>query len=228
MSRFVFISKEAKVTLQEWLKVREKYIESAKNRNNGFVKAGIGNKKTTDDDRLFPFSNNVAQQIWNNAVENADLKSIDKGTGRSQLRIHQLRKYFRSQLAISCPVDIVEALMGHEGYLTSAYRRFSKAQMAEYYIKNEHLLYITMLKDIKKIESEFKEELNTNRKVIENIVLENADLKVKLNTHQQKTEQLEEMVKQQNQQIEFICSFLDGTANHFTDEMKQKLKGKKA
>jgi integrase/recombinase XerD len=54
---------------------------------------------------------------------------------------------------------------------------------------------------------------------------ENADLKLQLakleNTHQ-------EIVNQQNQKIEFILGMLDGTVNHFTDEMKQKLKGKKA
>jgi integrase len=57
--------------------------------------------------------------------------------GRLQYRIHGLRKFFRSQLALSCPVDIVEALMGHEGYLTDAYRRYSRKQMAEYYLKAE-------------------------------------------------------------------------------------------
>jgi integrase len=201
--RFVFISKEAKVTIQEWLKVRNEYIESAQNRNNGFVKCGIGTKKSTDDDRLFPFSDNVAQQIWTNAVANAKMTSMDKGTGRSQLRIHQLRKFFRSQLAIGCPVDIVEALMGHEGYLTGAYRRFSRSQMAEYYLKNEHLLYITMPKDIQKIESEFKEELNTNRKLIQDIVLENHELKQKL-------------TQQSNQLIQ-----LENTMNHIVDALKE-------
>ncbi len=180
--RLVFISKEAKVSIQEWLKVRDKYIESALNRNNGFVNRGIGTKKSTDDNRLFPFSSNVAQQIWTNAVANADMTSIDKCTGRLQLRIHQLRKFFRSQLAIGCPVDFVEALMGHAGYLTNAYRRFTRAQMAEFYLKNEHLLYITMPKDIHKIESEFKDELNKNRRLIEDIVLENSELRKKVSS----------------------------------------------
>ena len=31
--------------------------------------------------------------------------------------------------------------MGHEGYLTDAYRRYTNKQMGEYYLKYEHLLY---------------------------------------------------------------------------------------
>ncbi|GBE55150.1 MAG TPA: hypothetical protein ENH28_06225 [Euryarchaeota archaeon] len=48
-----------------------------------------------------------------------------------------LRKFFRSQLATAIPVDIVETLMGHEGYLTGD-RRYSEKELGEYYSKGEH------------------------------------------------------------------------------------------
>ena len=74
-------------------------------------------------------------------------------------------------------MDIVEALMGHSSYLSEAYRRYTIKQMAEFYQNTEHLLYVSMPQDIQRIESEFKEELNTNRKLIQDIVLENNQLK---------------------------------------------------
>jgi len=46
------------------------------------------------------------------------------------------------------PVDIVEALMGHEGYLTEVYRRYTERQMTEYYLKGEHLLTISQSQSI--------------------------------------------------------------------------------
>lgn len=91
-----------------------------------------------------------------------------------------LRKFFRSQLALAIPRDIVEALMGHSGYLDEAYRRFTKKQRAEYYKKGEHLLTIQIPKEIKEIESEFKHELDRNRKLIEDLVIENRELKERL------------------------------------------------
>lgn len=34
--------------------------------------------------------------------------------------------------------------MGHSGYLTDAYRRFTKAQIAEYYLKGEYLVSLSI------------------------------------------------------------------------------------
>jgi integrase len=178
--RVTFISREAREVLVEWLKVRDRYLEIAQHRNNGLVKYGRGRSKSPVDERLFPFSSQVASQIWENALRKAGLLSVDSGTGRKQLRIHQLRKFFRSQLALGCPVDIVEALMGHEGYLTNAYRRYTVKQIGEYYQKGEHLLYISMPKDIQKIESEFKEQLEESRKCIASLMAKNRDLEEKL------------------------------------------------
>jgi integrase len=149
--RSVFISKEATDVLREWLKVRSQYLDSAKNRNAGLVKAGITNEKKTDDDRLFPFSLENFREAWNGALIKAGLMHKDNSTGRSQIRIQGTRKFFRSQLALSCPVDIVEALMGHQGYLTEAYRRYTLKQMAEYYLKAEHHVTVIGSGDIREL-----------------------------------------------------------------------------
>jgi len=91
------------------------------------------------------------RDTWRTAIKNAGLKERDPSTGRFSLHIHQLRKFFRSQLALACPVDIVEMLMGHSGYLTDAYRRFTRKQMAEYYLKGEYLLSVHAIKEINRI-----------------------------------------------------------------------------
>ena len=180
VQRYTFISKEAKTILEEWLKVRDSYLVSAQNRNKGFIEKGKAKEKSLDDNRLFPFSYSVVEQLWKNALTKSENLSFDKSTGRKQLRIHQLRKFFRSQLALGCPVEIVEALLGHEGYLTDAYRRYTKKQMGEHYLKHEHLLNITMPQDIKEMQSEFKNELNNNRKLLEDLFIENKELKERL------------------------------------------------
>lgn len=155
--RQTYISKEAREVVKEWLKVRNKYIESSMNRNKGLVNAGIGTPKDSEDNRIFPFSSNVAEAMWITAIRNAGLLSVDKSTNRKTFRIHQLRKFFRSQLALSCPLDIVETLMGHEGYLTESYRRYTRVQIAEYYLKHESLLHINKTEDAVKIQTEVKD-----------------------------------------------------------------------
>jgi integrase len=189
-NRISFINKEAKEALVEWLKVRDSYLASSVNRNKGLVEAGIGNPKSESTDKLFPFTDNVSSQIWLNAITKAELLTRDGETNRIQLHIHQLRKFFRSQLALKCPVDIVEALMGHSGYLTEAYRRYSQKQMAEFYQNTEHLLYVSMPQDIQRIESEFKGQLDTNRKLVEEVVLENHELKREIQSMENKNSDL--------------------------------------
>ena len=156
-TRTVFISNEAKEALNEWLKVRDSYLKSALNRNKGLVEKGEAKGKTINDNRLFPFSDKNVRVMWENALKKAGLWNKDNTTGRSQVRIHALRKFFRSQLALSCPVDIVEALMGHEGYLTEAYRRYSRKQMGEYYLRAEHHVTIMGSGDIREIQDRLQD-----------------------------------------------------------------------
>ena len=156
-TRVVFVSREAKETLAEWLKIRDQYLKSAQNRNKGLVKIGKAKEKAIDDDRLFPFTDRNVREMWENSLTKAGLWYKDNSTGRTQIRIHALRKFFRSQLALSCPLDIVEALMGHEGYLTEAYRRYTKKQMGEYYVKAEHHVTVMGSGDIREIQDKLQD-----------------------------------------------------------------------
>jgi integrase len=58
---------------------------------------------------------------------------------------HTLRKFFRTRLgAVSIPIDVVEALMGHEGYLTEVYRRYSIEDLRKFCLKGESALLVFM------------------------------------------------------------------------------------
>lgn len=155
--RSIFVSEEAKQTLKEWLKHRESYLGSAVNRNNGLVEKGKGENKNLEDDRVFPFSDSTVRYIWENCLSKAGYYNKDKSTNRTDTRIHGLRKFFRSQLALKCPVDIVEALMGHEAYLTEAYRRHTLKQLGEYYQQGEYLITIQNPEDVKELKKKYNE-----------------------------------------------------------------------
>jgi len=111
--RFTFISSEAKEALIEWLKVRGAYMEQAHYKNAGFLACGFSGPRPNpeEDNRIFPFAMKTAQDTWRLAIKSAGLRERDPATGRYSLHIHQLRKFFRSQLALAVPVDIVEMLM---------------------------------------------------------------------------------------------------------------------
>ncbi len=194
--RVTFISREAVHAVNEWLKVRDSYIESAKNRNAGLIAGGYSKaRQDTEDRRLFPMTPENVGKIWNNALSNAGLLTIDEGTGRKQLHVHMLRKFFRSQLAMSCPVDIVESLMGHAGYLTDAYRRIGKPQMAEAYLKNEFRVTIQTPRELQEISNNFENKMQAHSDLIVNLSNENLQLKNQIGSILQEMERVRSLVE---------------------------------
>lgn len=157
---YSFISKEAEEALDEWLKVRGDYLQSSLKRGAGLAKTGYGRGvKSAKDDRIFPFSVSVPNLMWNNALRKAGLENHDKGTGRRTLHIHMLRKVFSSRMKLVVPREIVEALMGHEGYLDDAYRRYTKEEIKEWYRKGESHLYVFVPQELRKIQTHINAEL---------------------------------------------------------------------
>ena len=172
----------------KWIKVS--VLRKTTGRASCTIKSFLSYSRGKDslDDRLFPFSMNVVLEMWGNALRKAGFDERDYRTKRRKYRIHGLRKFFRSQLALAVPVDIVETLMGHEGYLTESYRRYSERELWEWYKKGEHLLLITPPKEFLELGTEVKEDLERNRKLLEHYVLENKELR-------ERVEKLEEEIK---------------------------------
>ncbi len=141
--RTAFISKEATENLKAWLKHRDVYLKAAISRAKIFQNYhNRPDSKKADDDRVFPFNTGTARDMWNRMLKNADLNKTDPTTKIHQMHPHVLRKYFRTHMALEIPLDVVEALMGHEAYLTEAYRRYSLEQLMELYLKAEHRISV--------------------------------------------------------------------------------------
>ncbi|MGA2122464.1 MAG: site-specific integrase [Methanoregula sp.] len=220
-NRITFMSSEAAQAVNEWLKVRTEYIRTSATRNNGLVKSGRGNLKTgKDDGRLFPFSDQNASVLWDNALMKANLLSRDKTTNRKQLHYHQLRKFFISQLSLIISKEIGEMLAGHAGYLTDAYRRYTKKQLAEEYLKGQHLVTIQTPKELQEIESEFKAKIQTHEGILTNIIKENIELKQQTQELKKYNEEIEKRLGHTEGLFEFIVKNLPELKEYISEHFK--------
>lgn len=181
-ARTAFMSEEAAEAVKAWLTVRTAHMTAAENRNKGLVAHGLSSEKKRNDDRVFPYEYGTINKIWETAVKKAGFYSKDEVTDRNQTHIHQLRKYFRTMTATKIPVDVAESLMGHSRYLSRAYRRHTRDQIAEYYLKAEPVLTIFTTDD-----QEARGRLTTIEK-------ENASLREEIESLSQKMKMTESML----------------------------------
>lgn len=142
--RWTFVSNECKDLLQAWVEPsnggeseRERYlrITTAK------IKSCRPNKSTVDN-RVFPFGDCEARTSWYRLIHRAGVDQKSNETGRYELHVHALRKFFMSELKLELPEVIVEAYAGHSRYLDEAYKRYSLQQLADFYKKGMHRLSI--------------------------------------------------------------------------------------
>ena len=170
--RVVFISSEAKEALVEWLKIREQSTETAIKRSRS-KKTVVSNKS-----KLFPFQSTTAQFMWNEALRKSGFTKFDKETNRRTIHIHVLRKFFRSRMALVMPLDMVEALMGHEGYLTGSYRKYSDKQLAEKYLEAEHTVAIFReMGEVSQLKKEMEETNTQQQSLVNGLAADNLKLR---------------------------------------------------
>lgn len=136
-ARITFFTDEAKDALKIYLKNRPAYIERARKRSAWL-------NKEFKEDRVFLATPLSLRDSFNRALKNSGLSRTDTRTSRSTIHPHMLRKYFISWLKLAgCPEDVVEAMAGHSGYLSVAYRRYSESQLREQYRKYSQALVIS-------------------------------------------------------------------------------------
>ena len=83
-------------------------------------------------------------------------------------------------MATIIPVDIVEALMGHEGYLTSVYRRYTQEDLAKKYLEAEHTVFIFReTEDLTKFKKEVEQQNKSLQIVINDLAIKNTKLEEK-------------------------------------------------
>ena len=222
-SRYAFISSETKEALEDWLKIRADYLKTA-------VRRSKIHKKSIEDERVFPFNKETAYMMWGSALKKAGLLKLDPQTKRKTMHPHVLRKFFRSKMATLIPVDIVEALMGHEGYLTEVYRRYSQEDLAKFYGQGEPSLRI--FGDGKEV-AELKKEVDDNKRqlqeLVTNVVAENIGLKAKItqletdfNAVNRKMDHFTSVLGWTKEDAELISTFLrDLKAKRFLEEEEE-------
>jgi len=188
--RVAFISFEAKESLEEWLKIREEELKVA-------VKRSRYGKKT-EDTRIWPFEANTAYFIWRNAVSKSGFDKrfqYNNGLGRFTVHPHVLRKFFRTRMATVIPVDVVEALMGHEGYLTEVYRRYSLEDLAKFYKQGEHtLLVFAEAGEVSKLRAEIEEKNRQLQALVNGLIAENMELKNRLKILEEHVKEVREFL----------------------------------
>ncbi|MCS7113804.1 MAG: site-specific integrase [Candidatus Bathyarchaeota archaeon] len=184
-SRTTFITSEAKESLEEWLKIRNEALNSA-------VKRSRYGKKV-EDGRNWPFEANTAYFIWRNAIAKSGFAKrfqYNNGVERFTIHPHVLRKFYRTRLAMVIPVDVVEALMGHEGYLTQVYRCYSIEDLANYYKQGEHTLLIFASEDVSKLRADLEERNKQLQTLINGLASDNMELKTQVKNLNEKIEGL--------------------------------------
>ena len=79
------------------------------------------------------------------------------------------------------PVDVTEALMGHEGYLTEVYRRYSVEDLAKFYKQGEPaLLIFTESGEVSKLKAEVEERNKQLQTLVNGLAAENIELKERI------------------------------------------------
>ena len=204
--RIAFISEEAKETVKEWLRVRDRYLRAAMRKSHF-------HSKSMDDDRLFPFTTMNARAMWVNALEKTGNGKRDPKTGRLAMRPHVLRKFFRATLG-KYSIDLTEALMGHEGYLTQVYRKYADPvkELGDFYKAHMHELCIFDTGGLEdaKIEQKVNEKVAVFRRTLEEVVAENLKLKRQVQDMEQRIKEAEERLANMEKLIKEKLEKLEG------------------
>jgi len=158
-----------------WLPMKDNYLKSAENKNQGLKdmenvrKAG---QKSVHDDRVIPIHETTLSEILSRAFKTAGF-TVQSADGRNLYHPHSLRKSFRTIVG-SVDVDLAEGLMGHSGYLNESYVR--KDIQKEYDEKVSALLTISgadpMLKSrVDMLETALKEKDEQFQEFVRNFTM---------------------------------------------------------
>jgi hypothetical protein len=78
-------------------------------------------------------------------------------------------------------VDVTEALMGHEGYLTEVYRKYSHEDLAKFYTQGEHALHVfTNGQEVGALRREVEAKNSQLQQVVNTLSIENLQIKDQL------------------------------------------------
>ncbi|MHA1973077.1 MAG: tyrosine-type recombinase/integrase [Candidatus Hodarchaeales archaeon] len=188
--RWTYITPEANTIYQLWLESRKQFIKTTEKS----IKDNDAREKyrKCSINKVFPFTYNTANKVWNTAVKQAGLMKRDDDTNRVTLRLHNLRKYFSTRGKWG-DRDIPDFLQGHIGGVRAVYQRYDQATeiVREEYRKAIPSLTIEDYADdsrVEELESKLAENRQKSNELNENIsylVNENRQLNDRLRTIEQ-------------------------------------------
>jgi integrase len=129
----VYLTSEAQEYIGLWLKERDDYIAQA-------VQKRYSQYRPRDDQRLFACSDATMRDIFARLYQKVD---GEKGKYRDRCTLHSCRRYFRTHAVKTMPLDVVEKILRHSGYLTGSYVRITDAEARRVFHEGESVLYIT-------------------------------------------------------------------------------------
>jgi integrase len=129
----VYLTSEAREYLDLWLKKRDLYIRQAAQKR-------YSQYRPKDDQRLFACSDATMRDIFARLYQKVD---GEKGKYRDRCTLHSCRRYFRTHAVKTMPLDLVEKILRHTGYLTGSYVRISDEEARRVFHEGENILYLT-------------------------------------------------------------------------------------
>ena len=113
-------------------------------------------------------------------------------------------------------------LAGHTGYMTGSYRRYTKKQLTDEYLKGEHLLTIQAPKELQEIESEFRAKIQTHSDMFEHIIGENIKLKQQILKNDEEFEQKILKIQSDLEQLFEMKEFVEHELESMADEPERQ------
>jgi integrase len=204
-SRTTFINKEAVELLNQWLKVREKYLKYIIGRSRGRFSV----KSPKNDNRIFPMGKNNAENIIRRALQKAGLFRKDEDTGRATIHYHLFRKYFVTNLTYGGVSDkYIDFFIGHINALDRAYNKPTTDKLLEIYLKGEPHLRIF---DESALEiAKTHEEMRETKDRVRDMQLENLMTKSKIDELRAENERLKSDIEKRLNHMNVVLDFIKG------------------
>ncbi len=228
-TRTTFFTEESKGALQEWLKRRKKFLKigykKSKYLREEISKKGYTFEKNTSgtaikwtikkngrvvsdgelsriDNRIFPFTEHNARQMWNRLLEKAGAPYNEKDTQKAlaapryKMHQHTIRKFwFTTMTSTEANENHINTIGGHTSELSKAYKKYPEKILKKTYDSYSDALSI--FSDLNKVNDKIDEKLGEQREII-------ASLQHRNNVLEQQMHLTREMMQTMAQQLEVL------------------------
>jgi len=184
---FTFISREAYLSLYDWMKYREKCGEIIDNTSwlmrdlwdTGAVQGGKGLVTKPNKLAASGIKRLIERAIWAQGLR----QKLPSGKKRHPFQaVHSFRKWFKTRCEIGGMKPInVEKLLAHSIGISDSYYRPTENELLEDYLKVVNLLSVDKETQLQEMLTKYKENANADKDVIRRHLQEKDDAIQKLN-----------------------------------------------